>query len=214
MAQIKQYVPTAQRPKKRPRGNINLPDNSAKRPRILSFTSNTMTAALPDHDLVDIRARLSPSARMDLALKVLDVGDLSILGLLLHRLASAKTRHFETAFLSEGGGLEKFLEELVTQFPAAEDCIFRAVGHDITLKRVSAEMELVKTYTLLSSTELTPHSMRDWSIGIPDHLTPHLASILRACAVSDRAMKENKIKKDTFTVRAASLAYYGQKDTI
>jgi hypothetical protein len=175
-----------------------------------------MTATLPDDNFVDIHARLSPSARMDLALKVLDVGDLSILGLLSHRLASARTRHYETALLSKGGGLEKFLEELVTQFPAAEDCVFRAVGRNITLKRVSAEMELVKTYTFLASTELSPHSMRNWSIGIPEHLAPHLASILRACAVSDRAMKENKIKKDTYTVRAASLAivYYSQKTQV
>ena len=77
-------------------------------------------------------------------------------------------------------------------------------------------MELVKTYTFLTSTELSPHSMRNWSIGIPEHLAPHLASILRACAVSDRAMKENKIKKDTYTVRAASLAivYYSQKTQV
>lgn len=91
-----------------------------------------MTAA--PLDFIDIHARLSPSACMDLALKVLDVGDLSIPGLLMHRPASARTRHFETAFLSEGGGLDKFLKKLVEQFPAAEDCIFRTVGRHSTLK--------------------------------------------------------------------------------
>ena len=205
MAHIKQYDPNAPRSKKRPRGNVTLPDDTSERPQVSSSTSDG-TAPL-DHNFVDIHARLSPSARMDLALKVLDVGDLSIPGLLMHRLASARTRHFETAFLSEGGGLDKFLKELVEQFPAAEDCIFRAVGRDSVLKRVSAEMELVKMHTLLSSTEVSPHSMRNWTIGIPGHLTPHLSSILRVCAVSDRATKENKLKKDTFTVRVASFMY-------
>ena len=173
-----------------------------------------MTATQPDHDFVDIRARLSLSARMDLALKVLDIGGLSIPGLLMYRLGSARTRHFEAAFLSEGGGLDKFLKELIEQFPAAEDRIFRAVGHNATLKRVSAEMELVKAHTLLSSTEVSPSSMRNWTIGIPEHLTPHLSSILHACAVSDRATKENKMKKDTFTVRIALLVNYSEQDAI
>ena len=68
------------------------------------------------------------------------------------------------------------------------------------LKKVSAEMELVKLFTLLSSTKVTPHSMRNWSIGIPERLTPCLSSVLRAGAVSDRAAKENKIKKNTSMV--------------
>lgn len=137
---------------------------------------------------------------MDLALKVLDVGNLSVAGLLMHRLTSAGTCRFKNKFLSEGGGLEAFLKELVERYPAAEDCISRAVGHNTTLKTVSAEMELVKSYTLLSSTEVTPHSMRDWTIGIPEGLAPCLSSILRASAVSDRAAKENKVKKCTSTV--------------
>ena len=142
---------------------------------------------------------------MDLALKVLDIGGLSITRLLMHRLGSAETSHFKNAFLSEGGGLEKSLKELVERYPAAGDRISRAVGLGHTLKKVSAEMDLVKTHTLLSSTEVTPHSMRDWTIGIPEHLAPCLSSILRASAVSDRAVKENKVKIDTFTVSLTSL---------
>ena len=142
---------------------------------------------------------------MDLALKVLDVGNLSVAGLLMYRLTSAGTSHFKNTFLSKGGGLEIFLKELVEQHLVAEDCISRAVGHGITLKTVSAEMELVKSYTLLSSTEVTPHSMCDWTIGIPEHLMPCLLSILRVSAVSNRAVKENKAKKDTFTVSILTL---------
>lgn len=140
---------------------------------------------------------------MDLALKVLDIGDLSITRLLMHRLGSADTRHFESAFLSEGGGLETFLEELVERFPAAAGSISRVVGHDVILKTVSAEMERVKAYTLLSSTGVTPHSLRDWSVGIPEELAPCLSNILRVSAVSERGAKENKVKKDTFTVSIA-----------
>lgn len=146
---------------------------------------------------------------MDLALKVLDVGNLSIAGLLMHRLTPAGTCHFKNAFLSEGGGLETFLKELVELYPAAEDCISRAVGHNITLKKVSAEMELVKSHTLLSSAEVTPHSMRNWTVGIPEHLAPCILSVLRASAVSDRAAKENKAKKDTFTVCILTLLVCG-----
>jgi hypothetical protein len=171
-----------------------------------------MTTTPIIHELVDVRARLSPSARMDLALKVLDVGNLSVAMLLMHRLDSAATRHFENSFLSAGGGLETFLKELVGRYPVAEDCISRAVGYDITLKTVSAEMELVKSYALLSSTEATPHSMRDWTVGIPGELAPCLSSILRASAVSERA-KKNKVKKDTFTVSVAPLLNDGEKNT-
>ena len=159
-----------------------------------------MTTSPAAHELVDIRARLDPSARMKLALRVLDIGNIPITRLLMYRLESAETCHFKNAFLSEGGGLEFFLKELVERYPAAEDCISQAVGYNLTLKKVSAEMDLVKSHTLLSSTEITPHSMRDWTIGIPEHLAPCLLSILRASAVSDRAAKENKTKKDTFTV--------------
>jgi len=151
---------------------------------------------------------------MDLALKVLDVGNISVTRLLLHRLDSAETCHFKNAFLSDGGGLEMFLEKLVKQYPAAEGCISRAVGHDLTLKTVSAEMELVKSHALLSSTDITPHSMRDWTIGIPDHLAPCLSSILRASAVSDRAARENKVKKDTFTVRITPPAHGGTQPNL
>ena len=156
--------------------------------------------AAPTQHLVDVHARLSPSTRMDLALDVLNVGNLSITSLLMHRLASSKTSHFRNTFFSEGGGLEIFLRGLVEQYPVAEACIFQAVGHDHALKQVSAEMERVKAHTRLSSTEITPHSMRDWTVGIPEHLAPFLSNILCACAVSDRAMKENKTKKGTFTV--------------
>ena len=202
-----QYNPTAPKQKKRPRipqENIAPLDNPAKRPRV-SSASNIMTATPVTHGLVDIHARLSPSACMDLALKVLDVGNLSVAGLLMYWLTSVGTSRFKNAFLSEGGGLEIFLKELVEQHLVAEDCISRAVGHGITLKMVSAEMELVKSYTLLSSTEVTPHSMRDWTIGIPEHLAPCLSSILRVSAVSNRAAKENKAKKDTFTVSILTL---------
>lgn len=201
--QIKQYDP-ATKPKKRPRlseATVTPSDIPAKRPRFSSSISDAMATTPITHASIDIRARLSPAARMDLALKVLDVGNLSITGLLMYRLASAGTGHFRNAFLSEGGGLEIFLKELIGQYPVAENRIFQAVGHNFTLKTVSAEMELVKSYTLLSSTEISPNSMRDWTIGIPKHLAPCLSSILCAGAFSNRAVKENKTKKDTFTVR-------------
>ena len=137
---------------------------------------------------------------MDLALRVLNIGDLSITRLLAYRLDSAETLHFKNAFFSERGGLETFLKGLVERFPAAVDCVSRAVGQNIILKTVSAEMELVKAHTRLTSTEVTPRSMRDWSVGIPEELAPCLSGILRASAVSERAAKENKVKKDTFTV--------------
>ena len=202
MTQFITYDPATRRPGKRPRKskeNTAPPNNPAKRARV-SLSSDTMNTPLAARELVDIRARLDPSARMGLALKVLDVGNISITRLLMYRLESAETCHFKNAFFSEGGGLETFLKELVEQYPAAEDCISRAVGYNLTLKKVSAEMDLVKSHTLLSSTETTPHLMRDWTIGIPEHLAPCLSSILRASAVSDRAVKENKTKKDTFTV--------------
>ena len=150
---------------------------------------------------------------MDLALRVLDVGDLSITRLLTYRLHSAETSHFKNAFFSEGGGLETFLKGLVEQYPAAADCVSRAIGHNTILKTVSAEMELVKSHTRLASTEVTPHSMRDWSIGIPEELAPCLSSILRASAVSERAAKENKVKKDTFTVSVISPMLDDEKNT-
>ena len=74
------------------------------------------------------------------------------------------------------------------------------------------EMELVKAHALLSSTEVTPHSMRDWSVGIPEELAPCLSSILCASAVSERSEKENKVKKDTFTVSITLLAYDGKRN--
>ena len=197
------YDPIASKSKKRLRVPEHSPtsvDNPAKRLRTVPTLAGAMTSTPVTGELVDIHARLDPSARMELALKVLDVGSLSITRLLMYRLNSAGTRHFEKAFLSEGGGFETFLKELVEQYPTAEDCISRAVGHGLTLKKVSAEMEVVKSHTLLSSTDISPHSMRDWTIGIPEHLAPCLLSILRAGAISDRAVKENKVKKDTFTV--------------
>jgi hypothetical protein len=163
-----------------------------------------MTTTPIANEFVDIHARLDPSARMDLAMSVLAVGNLPITGLLMHRLGSSKTSHFKNAFFADGGGLEIFLKELVKRFPDAETCISRAVGRNAALKEVSAEMDLVKTYTLLSSTEVTPHSMRDWTVGIPKHLAPFLSSVLHACAVSGRAVQENKTKKDTFTVSVHS----------
>ena len=172
--------------------------NPVKRSRG-SSSNHTMDTA-PTQHLVNVHARLSPSAHMDLALDVLNVGNLSITSLLMHRLASSKTSHFRNTFFSEGGGLEIFLRGLVEQYPVAEACIFRAVGHHHALKQVSAEMERVKAHTRLSSAEITPHSMRDWTIRIPEHLAPFLSNVLCACAVSDRAMKENKTKKGTFTV--------------
>lgn len=173
-----------------------------------------MTGAPTNHEsiLVDIRARLSPSARMDLALDVLEVGKLSITGLLMHRLGAATTRHFENTFLSAGGGLETFLKELAERYPAADECISRVVSHDSILKKVSAEMELVKSHTRLSSTGITPHSMRDWTVAIPGELAPCLSSILRASAVSERSEKQNKMKKDTSTVSRALLVYDSERD--
>ena len=169
-----------------------------------------MTATPQTHELVDICARLGPSARMDLALRVLDVGDLSITQLLEYQLDSAETSHFKNAFFSEEGGLETFLKGLAERYPAAIDCISQAIGHNAVLKMVSAEMELVKTHTRLASTEITPHSMRDWSVGIPEELAPCLSSILRTSAVSEHAAKENKVKKDTFTVSVVSLVLDGE----
>ena len=182
--------------------NVTPLGNPAKRPRISSPPNAMSTTPITGKpaEAVDIHARLDPLARMKLALDVLDVGGLSVTKLLMFRLGSSETSHFKNAFLSEGGGLEKFLKELVDQYPASEDCIARAVGHHITHKKVSAEMEFVKTHTLFSSTDITPHSMRNWTVGIPEHLVPCLSSILRASAVSDRAAKENKTKRDTFTV--------------
>ena len=60
---------------------------------------------------------------MDLALRVLDIGDLSITRLLAYRLDSAETSHFKNAFFSERGGFETFLKGLVERFPAAVDCV-------------------------------------------------------------------------------------------
>ena len=212
---IKPYDPTTPKePKKRLRQeNVIPPDNTAKRPRFLTSTSDAMaTTLIPTvHDFVDVHAMLSPADRMNLALRVLDIGGLSITELLMHRLTSAGTRHFENSFLSEGGGLEIFLKGLIGQCPAAQDRIFRAVGHKIALKTVSAKMEVVKSHTLLSSAEITPHSMRDWTVGIPKHLAPCLSSILHAGAVSDRATKENKTKKDTFTVSVTTFTFNGKK---
>jgi hypothetical protein len=165
MVQFIQYDPTAQKLKKCPRvspGVTTPSGNPTKRPRI----SPTMTTTPGTHELVDIHARLSPSARMDLALKVLDIGSLSITKLLKHRLDSTEPCHFKNMFLSEGGGLELFIKELVEQHPTTEDCISQVVGHNLVLKKVSAEMDLVKAYAFLSSTEVTPHSMRDWSVGV------------------------------------------------
>jgi hypothetical protein len=207
MTRFIQYNPTALQSKKRIRRSATLPDNPAKRLRV-SSASDTMTATPVTRELVDIHARLDPSARLDLALKVLDIGHLSVTKLLMHRLGSGQ---FRTAFLSEGGGLEVFLEELTDQYPVAEDYISRAVGHETVLKTVSAEMELVKAHALLSSTEVTPHSMRDWTIGIPEDLAPCLSSILHASAVSGRSEKENKVKKDTSTVSTALLVYDSER---
>jgi len=109
-------------------------DNPAKRSRV-SSAPNAMTATLITRDIVDIHARLDPSTRMDLSLKVLDIGNISITKLLMHRLDSADTCHFENALLSEGG-LVHFLKKLVERYPAAEGCIFRAAGHNLTLKKV------------------------------------------------------------------------------
>lgn len=215
MTQFVQYNPAASRPKKRPRipqANVTPPDNPAKRPRF-STTRNTMITTPISCEPTNIHARLNPSARMDLALKVLDIGGLSITGLLMHRLNTSDTCHFEKAFLSEGGGFEILLKELVEGYPAAGDCIFRVAGHSLVLKKVSAEMEAVKSYTLLSSTDITPHSMRDWTIGIPEDLVPCLSSILHASAVSDRPVKENKVQKDTFTVSTALLSMAAKMQT-
>ena len=185
-----QYNPTAPKQKKRPRipqENIAPLDNPAKRPRC--FECHDRNSSNPWTYRHSCKAE--PLCSLDLSLKVLDVGNLLVAGLLMYRLTSTGTSRFKNAFLSEGGGLETFFKELVVQHPAAEDCISRAVGHGITLKTVSAEMELVKTYALLSSTEVTPYSMPDWTIEIPEHLAPCLSSILCASAVSNRAAKEN-----------------------
>ena len=96
--------------------------------------------------------------------------------------------------------MEALLKELVVQYPAAEDCISWAIGDDIVLKKVSGERELVKSFTLLSSTKVTLHLMHDWSIGIPKHLTLCLLSALHAGAVSNCAAKENKVKNNVSMV--------------
>ena len=213
--QFKLYDPAASKAKKRPpQENVAIPDHPAKRPRFSpsALAAMTTTPQTNEPALIDIRARLSPSARMNLALEVLDVGKLSVAKLLMHRLDSAVNRRFENGFLSAGGGLETFLRELTDRYPAAQDCISRVFGHDITLKKVSAEMEVVKAYTLLSSTEVTPHSMRDWTIETPEELALCLSSILRASAVSERSEKENKIKKDTSTVSRTSPVYDVEKN--
>jgi len=215
MAHIKQYDPAALRQKKRMRipteNSISL-DNNAKRRRVSFGTSNATNGTYSSGEFVDIHAWLSASARMDLVLQVLDVGNLSIAGLLLHRLDSAGTHHYRNTFLAEGGGLETLLKELVAWYPVTEDCVLRAVGHDATLKKVSAEMELVRVHTLLSSTKITPQSMRDWSVEIPEGLAPCLLSILHASAVPDRAA-ENKVKKDTPTVSITFHTYNGERST-
>ena len=124
MTQFKQYNPTASKSKKRPQipeASATTPDNTAKQARFSSSTSRTMTANPQTLELVDIHARLSPSTRMDLALRVLDVGNLSITRLLNYRLDSAEMSHFENSFFSEGGGLETFLNELIERYPAAAE---------------------------------------------------------------------------------------------
>ena len=91
---------------------------------------------------------------MDLALKVLDVGNLLATGLLMYRLTSMGASHFKNTCLSEGRGLETFIKELVEWYPATEDCIPWAFRCGIILKTVLAEMELVKSHTLLLSIRL------------------------------------------------------------
>lgn len=90
----------------------------------------------------------------------------------MYRLTSLGTGRLKNTFLSKEGELEIFLNEPVEWYPATEDCISRAVRHGITLKTVLAEMELVKSHTLLSGTEVTPHSMRYWTAEISEHLVP------------------------------------------
>ena len=54
-----------------------------------------MTATPVTHELVDICVRLSPSAWVDLSLKVFGIGDLLITKLLMHRLGSTAPRYLE-----------------------------------------------------------------------------------------------------------------------
>ena len=115
-----------------------------------------MTTTPVTRGLVDIHTGLNSSTRMDLALKVLDVGNLPVAGLSRYWITSVRTDWFENTFLSEGGGPEMFLsEELFEQYPAAEYCISRAVRHSITPKTASAKAELFELRTLLSGTEVT-----------------------------------------------------------
>ena len=147
---------------------------------------------------------LTLTAGMRLALEVLDVGGLSVTKLLMFRFDSSETSHLKTVFLSEGGGREIFFKELVEQYPAAGGYIARAMRHHVTLKKVSTEMELVRTHTAFPRTDIAPRSMRYWTVGIPGHLVPCFSSVLRASAGFYRATKEDKTKRDTFTVTRSS----------
>ena len=106
-------------------------------------------------EAVDIHVSLDPSAHTRFAPGVPDTGGLSVTKLLMFLLGSPEISHFRNAFLSEGVRLGRFLKELVEQYPASEDCISPAVHH-ITPKKVPAEMELIKTHTLFSSTGYHP----------------------------------------------------------
>ena len=67
-------------------------------------------------EFIDIHVRTSPFACMELAPKVLDVGNLLIPELLRHQLTSVVAGHFQNAFFAEGGGLGMLLRELVAEY--------------------------------------------------------------------------------------------------
>lgn len=128
---------------------------------------------------------------MDLSPDALGVGNISVARLLMHRLDVSGSSRLRNIFFSEAEGLEVFLKELVKQYPASEGCILCAVGHSLILKEVSAEMDRVKAHTLLSSTDITPDLLQNWTVRIPEN-APYLTDILRTCAIFNRAPQENK----------------------
>ena len=146
-------------------------------------------------EFVGARARLNPSVRMDLSLKALDVRNLSVAGLLTYRFTSARARHFQNStlrFSRRGVRTGDVLQGVGRTVSAPEDCIFRAVGHSNGEMDVQCDVFHLRRGRLQGDTGVTPYSMRDRSIGIPEHPTPCPPSTVCARAVSNRAAKENE----------------------
>ena len=99
---VKQYNPTTLKSKNvsKSQQNVAPRDGPAKRQSVPFSTSNMMTTPPKGQESIDIHTRMSPSACMDrLVLKVSDVEDLLIPGLLRHWLTSAVTGYFRNASL-------------------------------------------------------------------------------------------------------------------